>query len=84
MPGVFKRQRRRQCCFPWDEMVMTEHSQVIESLRDTRHFARSQNKAADNAKFSEEMFSGRTASCSKTGHSKKILGRLHEEMTDSC
>ena len=43
------------------ERVMAEHGQVVESLRDTRHLAQSQKKAVDNAKFSEEMFPGRTA-----------------------
>ena len=43
------------------ERVMAEHGQVVESLRDTRHLAQSQKKAVDNAKFSEQMFPGRTA-----------------------
>jgi hypothetical protein len=41
--------------------VMAEHGLVVESLRDTRHLAQSQKKAADNAKFSEGMFPERTA-----------------------
>jgi hypothetical protein len=34
---------------------------MVESLRDTRHLAQSQKKAADSAKFSESMFPGWTA-----------------------
>lgn len=43
------------------ERAMAESGQAVESLRDTRHLAQSQKKAVDNAKFSEEMFPGRTA-----------------------
>ena len=34
------------------EKAMAEQGHVVEALRDTRHLAQSQKKAADNAKFS--------------------------------
>ena len=40
---------------------MSEREQTVEALRDTRHLTQSQKKAADNAKFSVQMFPGRTA-----------------------
>ena len=43
------------------EKAMAEQGHVVEALRDTRHLAQSQKKAADNAKFSAQMFPGRTA-----------------------
>lgn len=43
------------------QRTMREHGQTVEALRDTRHLAQSQKKAADNAKFSQNMFPGRTA-----------------------
>lgn len=43
------------------QKAMREHGQTVEALRDTRHLAQSQKKAADNAKFSQNMFPGRTA-----------------------
>lgn len=44
------------------QKAIGEHEQTVEALRDTRHLAQSQRKAVDNAKFSDKMFSGRTAS----------------------
>ena len=41
--------------------AMAEQGHVVEALRDTRHLVQSQKKAADNAKFSAQMFRGRTA-----------------------
>ena len=38
-----------------------EREQTVEAPRDTRHLAQSQKKAADNAKFSVQMFPDRTA-----------------------
>lgn len=43
------------------QKAMGVHGQTVEALRDTRHLAQSQKKAIDNAKFSERMFPGRTA-----------------------
>ena len=40
---------------------MAEREQTVEALRGTRHRAQSQKKATDNAKFSVQMFPGRTA-----------------------
>lgn len=43
------------------QKAMREHGQIVEALRNTRHLAQSHKKAADNAKFSQNMFPGRTA-----------------------
>lgn len=43
------------------QKAMGEYGRTAEALRDTRHLAQSQRKAADNAKFSQNMFPGRTA-----------------------
>nr|XP_022288482.1 uncharacterized protein LOC111100689 [Crassostrea virginica] len=47
------------------ERAMAEREQTVEALRDIRHLAQSQKKAADNAKFSIQMFPGRTAADSQ-------------------
>lgn len=41
------------------QKAMGEYGRTVEALRDTRHIAQSQKKAADNAKFSQNMLPGR-------------------------